>query len=217
MIFPTDEDQSTAAGELAHVTDHADVGASMLLSQLRGKPRLEALLAAVLGEVQALEDAIWDVYVDRRLEHADGVRLDAIGAVVKQARGSLADDEDYRAAIRGRILANRSSGSHPEVVAVMRAALDDDTIRVLAETRAPGEATVRLVGELDRDPYVFSGLAHDAAALGIRIVTEWSAAAPEDTLRLTDEGGATVDGKALDDEGGSTDADAGVLGGASDE
>ena len=111
---------------LAHVTDHVEGGKALLTTVFR-KPVIQALLASWLKQVQALEDATWQVYNAFGLDDAVGAQLDAIGSVVGLAQGDIATDALYRRALRGWILANRSRG-------------DGDTINELVDAVLAGDA-----------------------------------------------------------------------------
>lgn len=97
---------------IARVTDHVEAGLDLLLDYYQGKPRLEALLTSELKQIQALEDAAWDVLIQRLIDNATGIQLDKLGRIVGEHRLST-DDEVYRVRIRTRIRANKSLG-HPK-------------------------------------------------------------------------------------------------------
>ena len=98
--------------------DHADEGASNLLWQYQGKPRVEAFLEALLDLVDDLEDVAVDVLVGRSVYTAEGDQLDTIGLIVGQLRGELVDDA-YRLMIVGRIYVNRGDGQLTQFVELL--------------------------------------------------------------------------------------------------
>lgn len=108
---------------LARVDDHVQSGLDLLISQYRGKPRLEALIASYLRRVQELEDAAWDVLISRLIDTATGIHLDTLGQLVGQSRISD-DDEIYRLYVRARISANRSRGHPDDVISTAQIALN---------------------------------------------------------------------------------------------
>jgi hypothetical protein len=100
---------------LARVESHCEAGKSLLLYQFRvGKPRMAALLCALLEGVQQTEDGIWSVLVGRNLDYALGVQLDGIGEVVNLPRSGWLD-ETYRALLRAQVLVLRSCGTWGDV------------------------------------------------------------------------------------------------------
>jgi hypothetical protein len=44
---------------IQYIEDHAADGLALLLEQFKGKPRLAAVLRALLASVQELDDAAW--------------------------------------------------------------------------------------------------------------------------------------------------------------
>lgn len=68
---------------------------------------MTALLSSFLRRVQSIEDAAFEVLNARAAPV--GISLDRVGKIVGRGRGAL-NDADYLRAIRGQILANRSSG-----------------------------------------------------------------------------------------------------------
>lgn len=103
----------------ARSTTQVQDGLARLIDQYRGRPKIEGILTAYLRRVQEIENALWAAY-DARLLTATtpvGVHLDTLGALVGEARQGRGDD-DYRAAIRIRIRANRSTGTANDVIEV---------------------------------------------------------------------------------------------------
>jgi len=93
------------------------MAASLLLSQYRESPRVQALVRACAGAVQEIEDIGFDLLVSTTLSAAGGWVLDQWGAVVGERRRGL-DDEDYRRFIEARILANLSDDSTDRMIQI---------------------------------------------------------------------------------------------------
>lgn len=102
---------------LEHVTDHEARGAALLSEQFKSQPKLVALLKSWLAQVQALEDAAYQLQVQRALATATGKNLDVLGAIVGQSRGGRTDSQ-YRIWIAGRVLVNKSRGRPPQLIAI---------------------------------------------------------------------------------------------------
>lgn len=101
-----------------HATDHRERAIGVLLSQLRDKPRFTTLIGIFAKLFQELEDAIWSVYIDRRLANATGRQLDDLwGKIVLEKRGGLGDD-DYRAVIRIKVRVLFSRGTGPNLIQI---------------------------------------------------------------------------------------------------
>lgn len=115
------------ASSLARITDHVEQGLALLISQYARKPRVRALIASFLEQVQDLEDAAWDVMTSRLIGSAINAQLDALGKLVGEARDGR-DDDGYRVAITARITVNRSCGTGPEIVSILALVDTDDFI-----------------------------------------------------------------------------------------
>lgn len=98
-------------------------GIDWLLAQFRGKPRIEAVLCALLTEVQALEQMLADLHDLRAIETARGAGLDQVGSALGFEREPGLGDGAYRNALRAVVLANASFGSPPEMIRILRQCL----------------------------------------------------------------------------------------------
>ncbi len=98
-------------------TSHIQEGLANLISQFQGKPKIEAFLRILLGQVQDLENAYSDLLTETTIETAEGIHLDNIGAIVNEPRSGRADP-DYRVAIRARIGLNTSEGTIEDVIGI---------------------------------------------------------------------------------------------------
>ena len=100
------------------VTDHVDRAHAATLSQFRDSPRLRAFVGALAAGVQSVEDELAPL-VGRTISTATGAALEQFGDLVGEARGDLSDDDEYRLAIVGRVLANRGGGSAGDLAALV--------------------------------------------------------------------------------------------------
>lgn len=103
--------------DLVYIPDHSDRAVDDLLSQYKRKPRIQALVRALAGSVQTVEDSGFDLLVSSTLSAATGVLLDQWGRIVGERRRGL-DDADYRRFISARILANLSPGDTDRMIRV---------------------------------------------------------------------------------------------------
>ncbi|KKM27025.1 hypothetical protein LCGC14_1578910, partial [marine sediment metagenome] len=78
----------------------------------------EKLAAALVAQVQDLDDAAMDVFTNFTLDNATGINLDVFGVIVGRERSS-ANDDAYRDALRGQIRLNRSSGTIEDILEVL--------------------------------------------------------------------------------------------------
>jgi hypothetical protein len=119
---------------LAQVTSHVAQAQARLLQQYADKPKFLALIAAIAGRYQVVENALWGLYVGRSLANAVGAQLDGIGRIIGLSRSeipSAADDENYRTWLKSWIAVNASSGTIPELIRLFTAVAAQGTaIRV---------------------------------------------------------------------------------------
>lgn len=106
-----------AIAAVTHNVAHVAVAQSRLTHKLQGKAKLAALLASYMTEVQALEDAAWQLYTDT-LDTAVGDSLDVLGRVLGERRDAGLSDDVYRDVLRATVLANRSNGTGDESLAI---------------------------------------------------------------------------------------------------
>ena len=105
---------------LERIEQHLEVGLLRLAPSYWGMPRIGAGIAALLLEVQALEDVIWEQFDLQHIDTADRPRLLILGKLIGQTAEGLSD-EALRTAIKARALANRSRGTGPNIGAVLAA------------------------------------------------------------------------------------------------
>jgi len=104
---------------LEHRTDVVEEAVLSLAPPFWGRPRVAAMVVGPALQLQELEDVFWDIYESRLLDNATGARLDILGKLVGAPRRNIADDDLYRLVIKTRIRANRSSGTRPDLRAVL--------------------------------------------------------------------------------------------------
>ena len=179
------------AGELiAQFGDHAG-RVSRLIEQFKNKPDLEALIRSYLLQLQDVEDALFEIILERNLDVAVGVQLEAIGGIVQQPR-TTSDDERFRTAIRARIAINLSNATPEDVIKVASLLLvDGEAFRIREEP--PAQLRVEVIDPLtSADVDLLFDLLEAADAAGVRLVLQWNASlSPADKLIL---GGGSVGG-----------------------
>lgn len=131
------------------ITGHADRGAARQLAKLTGKPRLEAMLRSWLDTVQELEDVVFAMRSMMLVSEATGWWLERLGKLVGQPREGRTDDV-YRVWIAARTLVNRSSGTAPQLIAIVEALTPDGTA-VYVEDQYPAAMVVHAYGVVDLD------------------------------------------------------------------
>jgi hypothetical protein len=113
---------------LTKTIDHVTEAQNNLIELFKNKPKWLAVVKAFVGEIQDAEDSNWDLYNDF-LDTAEGDSLDAYGATVGEDRDERSDD-DYRAAIRARILLNLGNGTPEDIIALLHSVSDGGNVRI---------------------------------------------------------------------------------------
>lgn len=153
-------------GELVHNPNLVARSISRLIEYFRRGPRNQAFLKGVVGQVQDLEDSAWSLYYGLRLDNATGVNLDVLGRRVGELRTGRVDD-DYRAAIRTRILVNLSKGRVEDLIAIVKSLLPSTSVQV-AEYWPPALSfSVTSLGSVTFD--TMNRMLLQAKAAGVRL------------------------------------------------
>lgn len=170
---------------MEQITDHSDRALARLRSQYQGKPKIAALVAALVDEVQEFDDALWDLYLGRMLDDATGAQLASIGFVVGEPNAGRPDD-DYRRFIRARIKTNRSNGLPEELLAIARLVIDDETAELWLEPQHPASVVLHVDGiiVIDELAEIVLSFLRDAVAGGVRILLEYVPSDDADSLRF---------------------------------
>ena len=98
---------------VAQILDHAAQAQGRLLEQLKNRPVMTSIIAALAAAVQLCEGQLYALYTGRSLfgMTAQGKQLDDIGAVVGIARSGQSD-ASYYVTIAGQVAANSSQADH---------------------------------------------------------------------------------------------------------
>lgn len=143
--FGYDPSMSTVAGtSLALDLTHVERAKSRLLTQFKDKPRLEAVVEALVRQVQHLEVASWQLLVEQLLSTAAGTVLDSIGGLVGVTRPAGWNDDEMRARVRVEILVLRSRGTAGDLVGIVRGYENDENAPLELDPRLPCEMAVVL-------------------------------------------------------------------------
>lgn len=110
--------EGSTEGTYTQNLEHVLEGISHFTELFKHGPRNQAMAAALLDQVQELEDAIWDVFQAFDPDTAVGNALDLLGQLVGEPRLERVDDE-FRTAIRVRVLVNASDGKTEQLYAIL--------------------------------------------------------------------------------------------------
>lgn len=101
------------------ITDHEEQALARLVSQFKGKVRIEGIIQTLCNGQQQIEDEFYKLLTLRWVSSATGAQLDIIGAIVGQPRQGSGDTA-YRIAIRGKIGINTSDGTPEDAITVFQ-------------------------------------------------------------------------------------------------
>ena len=146
-------------------TQHVLEALSNRIEQFEDKENFADLITAYVAQVQDLEDALFEVLLETTLETSIGQQLDNIGEIIKEDRLSRIDD-DYRRALRVRILVNKSSGTIEEILEITKL-FTQLTSTITIEEFPPASFTIRFGEALPTDPLTTITLLDSARGAGI--------------------------------------------------
>jgi hypothetical protein len=167
-IFPLPAAPDLDVGEpteLAKETAHVDKALSRLLVQFKDKPRIRDLITAFVDQIQDIEDAFWDLLVDRTIDNAVGAMLDILGRIVGARNRSGDGDDQYRLIVKVQIAVNRSNGSPEALLNISRLLWGTGNFRLL-ET-FPAAIVLTVLVPFLTDPFVLAPLLKDAVSAGV--------------------------------------------------
>lgn len=157
-----------ATGEaLAAKADHCAQAQSRLLDEWK-KPRWKAFVCAMVDQLQELENAAHQVFVERILANAVGAQLTGLGEIVGEKQGNRSEAA-FRRMIAIRILRNRAKGRAEDIYKILRAGLDTPySVSIVEEFPAAFRVLIAQgLGTLSLDD--FGEVLHAAKAAGVRI------------------------------------------------
>jgi hypothetical protein len=176
LVCPADDErplEASSGAPISHNIEHVLQAQRRLIEEYLPKPRVKALLCIYTDQIQQLEDALWQLQTLRFPNTAEGEQLDVLGVIVGQERQGL-DDDDYAAVIMGRIQANRSGGTPPDLYAVALAALDGALSGAVHLTLGVAEFVMTFDAPLSFSERIMNNLLQDARAASFRAVTIFS-------------------------------------------
>lgn len=113
------EAEDLDSGNVVEITDTVAEGLNLLIPEYLETPRVQALIASYLKQIQAIETTLFDVWeLTLNLDLATTAELDRVGAIVLEPRDNRTDDQ-YRRALRVRVLVNRSQGRTEDLIKIV--------------------------------------------------------------------------------------------------
>lgn len=106
--------------EFGHIPDHEERAIGELPGWQREEPNLTAMVRLFSCEVQQLEDALFDVWMSRTLDGANGAQLDVAASLLGVERQGMAD-LDLRGLCKAAALSMVGSGSIDRLLEIVSA------------------------------------------------------------------------------------------------
>lgn len=113
--------------KIQHVPNREELALERLPSQFAYSPNVQELLKVSMGEMQLIEDTMYDLLTLRTLNEATGQQLDNIGAKLNLKRTSSSDDA-YRTALRVKALSKTSNGTEEDIIQLFRLVSGDPNV-----------------------------------------------------------------------------------------
>lgn len=177
---------------LTEKTTHAEESVARLLSQFKGKTKLEGVVSAQADQTQDEETTFFDLLNRLDIDISVGVQLDGIGEIVGEERKGKSDAL-YRIYLKARILVNKSSGTAPQINEIADLLIDDANNQTYREYY-PAAWKIRVDDEFPTDIDAVAELLADADAGGVRGFVEYTEVDDDETFTFADADVAQTDG-----------------------
>ncbi len=164
---------------IERVPDHVEQAVELPIDQYRGKPRFTGWLKSYVRQVQLVEDALYDVAIERMIDFATGPRVDIIGRIVGERRRGRTDPV-YKVFIRARIRINRSLGLARDVLDVYRII---SSVPAFFQELFPAAMYLELLEEPEHPASLLFEMLHETKAGGVKL-NMVSPTAPPETMFL---------------------------------
>lgn len=117
---------------ISKINDYDDIARERMLEQFKAvcAGNLDGLVQIFVGEIQEIEDVLFDLLLQRVVDSATGDALDTIGAIVGIAREGR-NNTDYRAAIFVQIQVNNTGGQEAALAALLENLVNPVTIDIV--------------------------------------------------------------------------------------
>jgi len=159
---------------LTKTTDHVTEALGNRLEQFKNSPKMAAFITAFVNQIQDLEEASFELYLDRWIDTAVGVQLDGMGSIVGEDREGRGDDA-YRLAIKAQIQINFSDATPEDI---LRALVNFYNRTYEMIEIPPAAFIIRLVDAwvtgVDSDPEDFVSLLNNVNGAGIKAWFQYS-------------------------------------------
>ncbi len=150
----------------SYIPNHADQAASRVSEEYKDATLVVATMRAAVQALQQLEDAIGILY-QTNIGNAANSELDIIGRIVGQPRNNMGDSQ-YRLWVMARMLANRSSGTAEELIAIAYI-VTRGTVPILLSEFYPAAVVIQIGATSMVNPSDLQAILQDARAGGVEL------------------------------------------------
>ncbi len=155
--------------------DHVGIAIARLPQQFKGKPRLAALLTALVQPMSDLSIALDALRDWRKIDTATGASLDVLGCVLRQPRDG-ANDANFRAALKTQVLILHSDGLPETLLSIVRTVLSWAAGSIRLRPQPPAALLVELLAPATSQVAVCRALGRaKAAGVGVQVLSSPSA------------------------------------------
>jgi len=154
----------------------------------------EKLVRSYAAEVQAFNDAAVALLSLVSLDDATGAQLDGLGQIIGAERQGL-DDTEYRNYLRAIIQVNKSGGTIPQLVEIVRLATNTTLPQAAVELAEsyPGDFYIKVSVKLDPGVgYIVADAMYEGKAAGVHGVLHFFQTEP--VFAFDGAGGSKFDG-----------------------
>lgn len=135
--------------------DHQAEAETRYLAQYAQQPNWLSLVAALMPQIQGIEDALAQLPAARRLATATGENLDEVGGLIGLGRNGL-DDTSYRLLLVGEIIEQHSDGTIGALESAATALFEAKSVQVRSAAMGEQPCSVYLeIGSPALDPTLF--------------------------------------------------------------
>ena len=165
---------------IVQTTTHVTDAVARFRDQYKSKPNLNGLASIVAARAQLVENALYALLINRALRNATGILLDRIGGVVGLARGTVAGggtDAVYAAWLGAQIRLNQSSGTAPDIAAILGAVAAQGTLVSVLDS-GTASVVVQLSGVAQTQGSALVAILQQAKAAGVNASLDYLARLP---------------------------------------
>jgi hypothetical protein len=169
---------------ITQFTEHEELSQTRFLDQFRNSVDLKAYMKGLATQIQDLENAAFEVILERVLPTAVGEQLNALGAIVGQPR-TTSDDAVYQVQIQARIAINLSDSTPEDLINVGLLIFLSTGETFFIREEWPAQTRVTVIDPIVVDPALAAALLESTDPAGSRLLFSYSPSPTSSRLRFT--------------------------------